>query len=95
MATPTEKMMTARKTDHRLPRKSPAGAPDKAPKNVPTDKIETTRDCWGVVIEHDPVEESYFPKVHNQFCMAWIPPKTPVSKPKRMPPKPAKKLYTG
>ena len=66
IATPTKKTMTPRTTDHRLPRKSANGAAIKAPKNVPADKIETTRDCWAVVIEQSCVATSPFPKVHNQ-----------------------------
>lgn len=79
MATPTAKTRTATTTDHRLPRKSAAGAAKRAPKNVPTDKIETTRDWWEEEMEQVPVDGSRFPKVHNQFSIVWIPEMTPVS----------------
>ena len=79
MATPAQKMMTARTTDHRLPRKSAVGAASRAPKNVPADKMETTRDCWDEVMAQTPVVGLGFPKTHNQSFMVWIPEITPVS----------------
>ena len=79
MATPAEKMRTARTTDHLLPRKSAAGAAKRAPKKVPADKIETTRDCWDEVMAHTPVTGSSLPNVHNQFSIVWIPEMLPVS----------------
>ena len=91
MATPAAKMMTARTTDHRLPRKSAVGAANRAPKNVPTDKMETTRDCWDVVMAQTPLA-SGCPKTHSQSFIVWIPEITPMSWPKRIPPKAAKKV---
>ena len=79
MATPTAKIRTAQTTDHRLPRKSAAGAANKAPKNVPADKMETTRDCWDEVMAHSLVVVLSFPKTHNQSDMVWMPEITPVS----------------
>ena len=79
MATPAEKMRTARTTDHLLPRKSAAGAAKRAPKKVPADKMETTRDCWDEVMAHSPVTGSSLPNVHNQFSIVWIPEMLPVS----------------
>ena len=77
--TPATKTRTARTTDHLLPRKSAEGAANSAPRNVPTDNMETTRDCWDEVIAHIPVVGSSFPKTHNQFFMVWTPEMTPVS----------------
>ena len=79
MATPTEKMATARTTQYRLPRKSAAGAAKRAPKKVPADRIETTRDCWDEVMAQPLAAALYFPKVHNQSFMVWTPEMTPVS----------------
>jgi hypothetical protein len=79
MATPAEKIRTARTTDHLLPRKSAAGAAKRAPKNVPADKMETTRDCSDEVMAHTPVVGLGLPKTHNQLFMVWIPEMTPVS----------------
>ena len=78
MATPAQKMTTARTTDHLLPRKSAVGAAKRAPKKVPADKMETTRDGWDEVMAHTP-EASGLPKTHNQFFMLWTPEMTPVS----------------
>ena len=79
MATPAEKPRTARTTDHLLPRKSAAGAAERAPTKVPADRIETMRDCWDEVMAHTPVMGSGLPKVHNQFFIVWIPAMVPVS----------------
>ena len=78
-ATPIEKMPTARTTQYRLPKKSAVGAAKRAPKKFPADKMETTRDCWDEVIAQTWSEGSYFPKVHNQSFMVWMPEITPVS----------------
>ena len=79
MATPAEKMRTARTMDHLLPRKSAVGAAKRAPKKVPAGKMETTRDCSDEVIAHIPVTESGLPKTHNQFFIDWTPEMTPTS----------------
>ena len=79
MATPTEKMTAVRTIDHRLPRKSATGPTDRAPRNAPADKVETTRDCWDEVMAHCPVEGLGFPKVHSQSRMPWTPEIMPVS----------------
>ena len=52
IATPTEKTRAAKMMPNLRPRKSAAGAPRSAPKKVPTERMETTRDCWEVVIMH-------------------------------------------
>lgn len=79
METPMARMTTPRTTDHRLPKKSAMGPEDRAPKNAPTGRVETTRDCSDEVIPHAPVVGLCFPKVHNQLSMAWTPAMTPVS----------------
>ena len=79
MATPAQKIMTARTTDHLLPRKSAVGAAKRAPKNVPTDKMETMRDCWDEVMVQTPAVPVGLPKTHNQFFIVWTPEMTPVS----------------
>ena len=79
IATPAEKMMTARTTDHLLPRISAEGAARRAPKKVPADKMETMRDCWDEVMAQTPAVLVGLPKTHNQFFMVWTPEMTPVS----------------
>ena len=79
MAIPAKKMRTARTMDHLLPRISAAGAAKRAPKKVPADRTETTRDCWDDVTAHTPVTGSAFPNVHSQFSIVWIPAMLPVS----------------
>ena len=79
METPATKMTILRTTDHRLPRKSAVGPENKAPNNAPAGKVATTSDCSDEVMPHAPVEGSYFPKVHNQSSMVWMPAIMPVS----------------
>lgn len=47
-ATPKEKTTQAPMIPHRLPIKSAMGAAKRAPKKVPKERIETTRDSLGV-----------------------------------------------
>ena len=55
IATPAAKMRTARITDRRIPKRSAAGVTNRAPRNVPADRMKATRDCSrpsGVIL-HD------------------------------------------
>ena len=62
-----------------LSRKSVVRTANRVPKNVPADKMETTRECWDEVMMHTPVAGLGFPKTYNRSSMVWMPEIAPVS----------------
>lgn len=63
---------------HLRPRMSAVGAPKRAPKKVPADRIETTRDSVEEVIPYVPSGRRW-PKVLSHWGITLTPPITPVS----------------
>jgi hypothetical protein len=55
MATPKKKTPHAPTIPQRRPMKSPIGAAKRAPKKVPSERIDTTRDSLGVEIRYPPL----------------------------------------
>lgn len=94
-ATPTEKTTQDRMSPIRRPTMSAMGAEANAPKTVPTERMETTRDVLDVEIEQVPPLPGLLPNVHSlegcegrmekkdvrahQSFMARIPEMVPVS----------------
>lgn len=79
--TPKEKMTRVTSNPILLPRKSPSGAADSAPKKVPADRIETISEDCEALMPGAFVSGSIYPveKVSSQCGMAMMPPMVPVS----------------
>jgi hypothetical protein len=93
IATPIQNTRAANCIPNFLPMISATGAPRRAPKKVPADRIETTRDCREEVMVHGAVAlEAAEPKVQSQSFIPMMPLITPVSYPKRIPPNAAKEV---
>lgn len=70
MATPTQKTRHAKTMPYLRPRLSEMGAPRRAPKKVPRERIDTTRDSVEVEIAHLPVPLfTGLPNVQSQSCI--------------------------